>query len=181
MPDAYIQSDHDAELGAALRALPLLAPPRSALPELHAALAGRRRQQPLRWLAPLAAAAVLLIALVPLLQRQTASPDVAAVNRPSADAALERLIEANNALEARLAVARNANVAQDGDAAQASAEMEDLVAMVDGALNSSPDRDASVRLWQRRLSLLEALNQIQTRGSLGTPNADNGAVHLASL
>jgi len=36
-------------------------------------------------------------------------------------------------------------------------------------------------LWQRRLELLEALNQVQGRGSLAPADEENGRVYLASF
>ena len=176
--------DFPVDLGPALRALPLLAPPVSALPGLLAELAARRRRRALLLLVPLAAAALLVLALLP---RNTPQPQVqavtAAVSAPAAgvDPELGRLMRANAALEQRLARTRSAHVTQDGDAAQASAQMEDMIGLVDATLGSDPAPAQRLLLWQRRLELLEALNQVQRRGSLAPAEAENGQVYLASF
>ena len=171
--------------GPALRALPLMAPPASALPGLLAELAARRRRRALLLLAPLAAAALLVLALLPRSASPPQAPSVAtsvsATATEPVDPDLGRLMRANAVLEQRLARTRSEHVTQDGDAAQASAQMEDMIGLVDARLGSDPAPDRRLQLWQRRLELLEALNQVQRRGSLAPAEDDNGRVYLASF
>jgi hypothetical protein len=178
MPDLHDRLEPAPEFGAALRALPLVAPPTSALPGLLAELSARRRRRAAVWLAPLAAAALLVLALRPSNAPVPAPvPVAAAVASPE----LSRLMQANALLEGRLASARGAHITQDGDAAQASAQMEDMLVLVDAALGSNPEPTQRVRLWERRLELLQALTQVQSRGSLAAPEGENGRVVLASF
>ena len=186
MPDAYDHIESAPELGPQLRALPLLSPTRSALPGLLAELAARRRRRALTWLVPAAAAALLVLALLPAI-RTTPSPSapapgperVAAVQE-APDPALANLMRANAMLEQRLATTRAAHITQDGEAAQASSQMEDMIMLVDAALGAGPEADDRVRLWQRRLELLQALNQVQRQGSFAPAQGD-GRVYLASF
>jgi hypothetical protein len=185
MPDAYDRLESPSEPGPALRALPLLAPRESALPGLLAELAARRRRRALGWLVPAAAAALMVLAIVP---RQAAPPDPGRVDATAATTAattegseLARLMRANAVLEQRLASVRAAHIAQDGDAAQASAQIEDMVVLVDTALGANPPEDRRRMLWQRRLELLQALCQVQREGSFAPDQADNGRTYLASF
>ena len=168
--------------GPALRALPLMAPPRSALPGLLAELAARRRRRAFVWFVPLAAAALLVLALLPGKAPPPQAPAATvATAETGVDPALGRLMVANAALEQRLARTRSAHITQDGDAAQASAQMEDMIGLVDARLGSDPAPGQRLMLWQRRLELLEALNQVQGRGSLAPADEENGRVYLASF
>ena len=187
MPDIQdrIESSRN-ELGPALRALPLVAPRESALPGLLAELAARRRRRALGWLVvPAAAAALLVLAIVP---RHAAPPEpgkaeTAAVAPATAGDSPElvRLMRANAVLEQRLASVRAAQIAQDGDAAQASAQMEDMVVMVDAALGANPPAERRLMLWQHRLELLQALCQVQRQGSFAPEQSDSGRTYLASF
>jgi len=190
MPDAYDSTEPNTPgLGAALRALPLVAPRESALPGLMVELAARRRRRALGWLAPIAAAAAAAVLVLMLAPRGTppdprAGPAMVATTAPAAsaaDAELARLMQANARLEQRLSSVRSAHITQDGDAAQASAQMEDMLLVVDAALGADPPPDRRRMLWQRRLELLEALNQVQGRGSFAPAANDNGSVRLASF
>jgi len=183
MPDAQDRLENPNELGPALRALPLMAPRESALPGLMAELAARRRRRALVAFAPVAAAALLVLALLP---RGAAPPEPAKVETVAATASagnpeLARLMRANAALEQRLASLRAARLAQDGDAAQASAQMEDMVVLVDGALGANPSEERRLMLWQRRLELLQALNQVERQGSFSPDESETGRVYLASF
>ena len=185
MPDAYDRLESPPELGPALRALPLLAPRESALPGLLAELAARRRRRALTWMLPPAVAALLVLALLPATVRTpaTAPATTAAQVATSAspDPQLGRLIQANAVLEQRLSSLRAAHITQDGEAAQASAQMEDMVALVDSALGANPPDERRRMLWQRRLELLQALCQVQRQGSFAPDQGENGRTYLASF
>jgi len=168
-----------------LRALPLLSPPDASWQRLSRTLHERQRR-PARYAryTGFAIAAAALLALVPLLR---APERVAAPQAPVAQAALPapadpnaRLIAANRSWEARVDASRLHSGALDGDAAAASAELEDLLGLVDTRLAAGDTPERTTLLWQRRLSLLQALDQIQIRGTLAAPEPGGGGVYLAS-
>ena len=185
MPDAYDRLESPPDLGPQLRALPQLAPRESALPGLMLELAARRRRRALAWLVPAAAAALMVLAVLPALKAPPSTPATApeqvavAPQEQAPDPRLAGLMQANAVLEQRLATIRAEHITQDGDAAQASSQMEDMIVMVDAALGSDPAPDARLRLWQRRYELLQALNQVQRQGSFAP--AQDGRVYLASF
>ena len=169
------ENDSSTNLGAALRALPLLAPERSAWPALQARLAARRRRAiAKRWVPALAAAALIALAVAPLL-RKTAPAGPATTTTASApaaaqpDATLAKLIDANRGAEARRRLQRGLSSELDGDAALASAQLEDLVGLVDVQLQSVSDPKQSAALWQRRLDLVNTLTRVESQGSLSAP------------
>jgi hypothetical protein len=141
-----------------------------------------------RWRVPAAlAAGVLLVAIAwPLRQHKTPGPAVAdaTVSLPaasistnaansanatskqstdrSADAAtrLASLQDRSQALEHWLRETQRAAAPLSGQDLAAAAEIEDMIALVDGQLGAAP-RDSEVRLWQRRVALLEDLTALR--------------------
>jgi len=163
----------ETTLGAALRELPLLSPERSAWPALASELAARRRRAALRRFVPaLAVAALLAMAMLPLLRSSApvapaASPAVTTA-QPDAST-LAKLIDANRSAETRRRVQGGLSSELDGDAALASAQIEDLVDLIDVQLQSVSDPKQSAALWQRRLDLVNTLTRVETQGSLSAP------------
>ena len=163
---------HENDLSSNLRELPLLAPERSAWPALQAQLAARRRRTALkRWVPALAAAALLAIAVAPLLKTTAPSAPATTASAPAAapDATLAKLIDANRGAEARWRMQRGLSSELDGDVALASAQLEDLVGLVDVQLQSVSDPKQSAALWQRRLDLVNTLTRVESQGSLSAP------------
>jgi hypothetical protein len=169
MPDAFRQTSgghapppgnwHDA-----FAALPLDTAPAGGWAAISAKLDAtpRRRRLP-RWSLPLAAAAALLLAILPALLPRTgvqdrvpqAPPSVAAVAQPgTGPGALDALYAESARLEALLQYARDPTVAS-GAAAAISAELDARVASIDAALMQpglSPSRQAA--LWGERVQVL---------------------------
>lgn len=151
-----------------LRALPLEAPSRSALPALELQLARRRRQRATRrWLPLAVAATVCMLALLPLLRggltqvEPTAIDDVA-----SASSTTAALIAQNQVYEAALRSAAFSGRSLSGQDAMAGAQIEDLIGMLDLELSAARDPDGTEALWLQRLQLMQELAAL--RASSGT-------------
>ncbi|HEX6833435.1 MAG TPA: hypothetical protein VF132_07875 [Rudaea sp.] len=165
-------------LADALRALPLLAPERSAWPQLAAALArealpARRRS---RW--PIALAAAIALAFVAAIAFRHAIPhrpatvapasasfvDNAAndTNANNADTAakLTALQDRSQALERWLHETDRAGVPLSGQDLAAAAEIEDMIGLVDVQLDGTPAAN-ELLLWHRRVALLEDLTALR--------------------
>lgn len=168
-------SDLEVTLGAALRALPLEAPETSAWPALAAAAAERagatqaRRDSRFAWAAAaaVAALAVAIFWIVPRDADDGDQPTIRAVAEPTADDADARLvadlIARNQALERALRE-DGGGWAVDADYAMAAAQVEELIAAVDGQLAASDaPREAEV-LWRVRLALLQELATLRSGG-----------------
>ena len=176
MPDVFANDPRPSvPVGAALRALPLEAPPADQWPRIAAALAPRARRRRLSLL--LAAAAVLLAALA--LPRLLAPPvpapvgmagvpassvsptGVAATTRDALLAGLPQLMQESARLEAMLAIAAGDGVAS-GASLLLREHMHQRIQYVD-ALLTDPDTDpaAQVPLWQERVVLLRRLAGIE--------------------
>lgn len=167
-------SDLEVTLSAALRALPLEAPEPSAWPALAAA-AGRsgatqaRRDSRFAWAAA-AAVAALAVAIPWIVPRdaddgdRSTTPTVAEPTANDADARLVAdLIARNQALERALRE-DGGGWAVDADYAMAAAQVEELIAAVDGQLAAiDAPREAEV-LWRVRLALLQELATLRSGG-----------------
>lgn len=150
---------HHLDPGAALRALPLLAPPRSAWTQLQAQLpqpAPRRSAGPL-WLA---AAAVLALAIGATRWWTPAPPNVAApeiaatipsVTPSDEQVALQALMTESAQLETLLAWSREGAV-ESGAAASLGVAMQHRIEQIDALLaRPDTDPDALLPLWQERV------------------------------
>jgi hypothetical protein len=80
----------------------------------------------------------------------------------AADAAtrLASLQDRSQALEHWLRETQRAAAPLSGQDLAASAEIEDMIALVDGQLGAAP-RDREVALWRRRVALLEDLTALR--------------------
>jgi len=149
---------------------------------------GAPRSARRRWLVPVALAAGVLLAAIawPLLRRDAPAPaptvaatvaqpgasmDTNAANNANAtnvqgsdaaDAAtrLASLQDRSQALEHWLRETQRAAAPLSGQDLAASAEIEDMIALVDGQLGAAP-RDREVALWRRRVALLEDLTALR--------------------
>ncbi|WP_440223947.1 hypothetical protein ACQQ2N_01725 [Dokdonella sp. MW10] len=175
-------SPHDDGLGAALRALPSVEPPSDLWPVLAAARAGsmpRRRARPSRVFA--IAASLALVALVPLLlPRGDAPEDVpgtpTAAHVPAASE-VGVLRDRSRQLEQWLAVLSEQSP-HDAHTLMATAELEDLVGLVDMQLSAARDDAEALPLWRQRVALLEDL--AVTRSVPATLAADGAAWHRST-
>lgn len=168
MPDARAFDD-GIDLHAALQALPLETPDRSAWPALAARLpANAPRRRPWK---PLAAAAALLA--VALLVPRAPSPDTLAGASVTAaapatgtvaghDASLAALMAESARLE-RLVDAASNDVAGNGSALSLSLALEDQLHAIDAALDQAGGDDARRRaLWSERVTVLRAAAGFET-------------------
>lgn len=141
-----------------------------------------------RWAVPAALAAGIVLAAVawPLLQRPapaagapvaTAAPAAASIqtnaantanvtstqsspDARSADAQLASLQQHSQALERWLRETGRAAAPLSSQDLAAAAEIEDMIGLVDGQLNSTR-QDSELPLWQRRVALLEDLTALR--------------------
>jgi hypothetical protein len=180
MPEQEDFTPHGADetsLAAALRALPAPTPPRSAWPDLAQRLAARRRAAQRRWLGFGLAAGVSLAVCVGLIWRsddRVPPPTLAQHSSATQASAEDMLIARNRQLEEALRRADARGLPLDGASALASAEIEDLIGMVDLELSQVHGRDDADALWQQRLDLMQQLAEVRQRGSAGyatEPNA----------
>jgi len=156
------------DIAAALSALPLETPERSAWPLLAERIAaGERARRPrARWPFAVAAAAVLFAVLV--MPRLPLQPDAAGVPAPVAVAPATADPAALDALMAESAQLENlldAVAGESSTSASATAlalEFEAQLQRLDASL-SDPDLDTQTRvaLWDRRVSLLREFAGIQ--------------------
>lgn len=176
-------------LPEALRALPQVAPQQSAWPALAEQLQRERAvaapaRRPWRRIVPAAlAAAVGLIAVAAVLLHQrgrdpapvvatvapaaasspaNAANDANATSTHAADAAaqLASLQQRSQALERWLRETDRAAVPLPGPDLAAAAELEDMIAIVDGQLGAAAG-DSELPLWRRRVALLEDLSALR--------------------
>jgi len=179
MPASH--DDGDLQLRAALRALPLLAPPTSALSSVlaaHAARrdvlpAARRRPQPLAWAAGLCAVALGLI----LLRSFDGSALIAEHAAPSK---LDALMRQSAQWEQALRQFESQSVPTDAGTALASAELEDLIGLTDLQLGATENQDQAESLWARRVELMSRLAELRTQSAWQRANPDQNAMLLSA-
>lgn len=175
-------ADDDHDLAAALRALPLESPTRSAWAQLQRELAAAGAAAPARTRTPqrgawLALAATFTFALVGVRwfgadHGQDATPDVATV---SADT--QALIEQSQQLDAALAALDARSVPLDAGSAMASVELENLIGLTDLQLNAVTREDEAQALWSRRVELMTRLAATRTSARFANLS-DNGGAYL---
>src|SRR5690606_37539370 len=136
---------------AMLRALPTLAPARSAFPAVQRQMADdlRHRWQRRFAIGGLAAAAALAIAVV--------GNDLAHPAELDASEQLETAMTRSEVLERALNAWRPETRAMDAHTAEIVIELEDRIADVDGRLERARRLAEQVELWQERVGLMSAL------------------------
>lgn len=174
--------DPNRDFARALAALPTPAPPADGWQRLQGTLAARRRRAWLRRGVPLAAAALLALALAPQWQRPAPVATEVATGTQGQGASvgtseLAQAIAANQALEAALRGAARPG-ALDGRAAIANAELEDLIGMLDLELSDTRDDARASALWRERAQLLEQLAGLRTGGGGGGYADSRGGASL---
>jgi len=158
--------DNGIALADALHALPLELPERSAWPALAARLDQRRKRNRLtvRWPFAAAAAAVLVLALLPrggTLTGDTATHAVA-TTKNATPTRLAALMTESAQLE-RLIAAANDDGASSGSTAALGLQMEDSLQHLDASLNSGALTDQQqFALWQQRVNLLRQIASLET-------------------
>jgi hypothetical protein len=187
MPDIDLNDDRsDAErsVSAALTQLPLLAPPSDQFARIAIGIAQRKRKQAQRRMTFFAiAAALALAAILPFALRNESAPTIAhqpatnatnAATNPDAVASnttspSDDLIARNQWLEAMV---RAQGEPMDAASAYASAELEDLIGMVDVQLSATEEPDRQTALWEQRLSLMQELASVRTQSMAVVRNED---------
>jgi hypothetical protein len=114
----------------------------------------------LRRPAPAAGAPVATAAPAAASIQTNAANSANVTSTQSADAQLASLQRQSQALEHWLHETGRAAVPLSGQDLAAAAEIEDMIGLVDGQLNSAP-QDSELPLWQRRVALLEDLTALR--------------------
>jgi len=154
-------------LAEALRALPMAKPPEDLFAQISLRLQQRRSRR--RWALPMAlAASVLLGLLLVWPNAPLAPPAIVESGVPSQTGGIagqageiRRLQADSRDLEAWLA-GLSAAAPRDGRSLMASAEIEDLVGLVDVQLSATRNEAESLPLWRQRVALLEDLANIRS-------------------
>lgn len=141
---------------AALRALPARRPSRDRWPVVRDLLAAERRagrrRMVARWGALAAAATIIGVMVIRGLG-------------PAAPAAyasdIARAKEASAALEERLATWDGPGRVMSGREAAIAAELEDRIAVIDGALPETAHEAELLQLWQQRVELMQQLYTVR--------------------
>jgi hypothetical protein len=185
MPDDRISMTHaqpvpnDAALAAALQALPLATPARSAWMDLQQELAASAVPNPKRRTLPkwIALAATLVAAVVGVRFHGTTTPDDASTQPQGAAPSAETLalIERSKQLDAVLATLDARSVPIDASNAMASAELENLIGLTDLQLNAVRHDAEAQALWSRRVDLMTRLAGTRTNARFGSDSDDGGA------
>lgn len=179
---SYRNSPRDGDLAAALAALPLAAPVQPAWPQLAAAFEQRtRRKRQARFAMAFAAAAVLALAVgLGRMQLAQEAPGAGRAVATTADATTTNLIARNVEMQAMLRGFDTRTVPLDGEAALASARLEDLIAMLDLELGEAGPDEAQA-LWSQRLVLLQELATVRQQGQAAVAQqGDASAISPAS-
>lgn len=154
-------------LAEALRALPLATPPEDLFARVSLSLQRRRSRR--RRVMPMALAASALLGLLlvwpfgpeaPPSIVQTELPGQSG-NVPTPANEIDRLRADSRDLESWLA-GLSATTPRDGRSLMASAEIEDLVGLVDLQLSASRNETESLPLWRQRVALLQDLASIRS-------------------
>jgi hypothetical protein len=173
-------SREEQALGAALRALPTILPPVSALPLLHAHWAKQRSpsawRQPQRWAI---AAGLAAISLGVLIYRNSAHETIvpAVTHAPSN---IERLMAQSADWERALQRFDQQSIPIDAGSALASAELEDLIGLTDLQLGATETDTEAESLWQRRVSLMSRLAEVRTQSAWQRGSSEQNPMLLAA-
>lgn len=150
-------------LGAALAALPLESPERSAWPLLAARLSAPPRRRP-NWprLAFALAAGLLALALLPRTLPPSAQQPASTTNVVvSQSVELGALMSESARLE-RLITAANDDGASSATAMALSLELEARLHVLDHELEANRDQGRQLALWQQRVQLLRDVAAVET-------------------
>jgi hypothetical protein len=154
-------------LGAALRKLPTLLPPVSALPRLQAHWAKHQParnawRKPQRWAI---AAGLAVIGLGGVLLFENTTQETVTPNVAAASSNIERLMAQSAEWERALQRFEQQSIPIDAGSALASAELEDLIGLTDLQLGATETDMEAESLWQRRVSLMSRLAEVRTQSA----------------
>lgn len=175
------QSDDSIALSAALRALPLATPSRSALPELRLhwpattpSISWRRRAKP--WLALAATLAALALGV----QWWPAQQDISMAAVDAGESRINSLMAQSAAWEDTLRTFDQQNIPITAGNALAGAELEDLIALTDLQLGAALTQAQAESLWQRRLRLMSRLAEVRSQSAWQRGSTDQNPQRLAA-
>jgi hypothetical protein len=169
MADVSARDDGIA-LADALRSLPLETPDRSSWPALAARLAEQRKRarRISRWPYAVAAAALLVLALLPrggVLTGDTGTTShTAASNTITTTTSTKMTVLMNQSAQLeRLLAAASDDGASSGSTTALGLQMEDSLQRLDASLNSGALSDQQqLSLWQQRVNLLRQIASLET-------------------
>ena len=163
-PDGHAMNPTDP-LATALRALPQATPPDDLHARLTRTLRARRTRR--RWLVPATLAASVVLGLLllgqPWTDRDPSGAQLATTSTPapSANTELASLQAYSQRLESWLAEISD-DAPRDARNLMATAELEDLVGLVDVQLSAARSASESLPLWRQRVALLEDLAAVRS-------------------
>jgi hypothetical protein len=154
-------------LAEALRGLPMAEPPQDLFAQVSQSLRTRRSRR--RWFMPMALAASMLLGLLLMLPNATVTPSAIVqselpakpVDTVATGSEIDRLRADSRILEAWLG-GLPGEAPRDGRSLMASAEIEDLVGLIDVQLSATRNDTESLPLWRQRVALLEDLASIRS-------------------
>ena len=159
----------EEELLDQLRALPLLRPPVDRWPLVRARVLAARRRRSLFGAAIAAGLLALALSATAILQKKPAPvagsvDELARQDEPARQDELAQLIEESQRREEKLRSLSEPEVMNVGSA-DAIVQMEDQIALVDECIaevgTSAESRQVLAVLWQTRITLLDALEQMR--------------------
>ena len=158
----------DDPLTKALRALPMAEPPQDLFAQISRNPKMRSRRP--RWIIPTALAASVLLGLLLVLPNPPVTPPAIVQSglptQPADSVApaseIDRLRADSRILEAWLG-GLSAEGQRDGRSLMASAEIEDLVGLIDVQLSATRNDAESLPLWRQRVALLNDLASIRSK------------------
>lgn len=167
----------DASLRAALSALPLAAPDRSAWPAIKAALHAQAAVRPLRhrWLPAALAAGLATAAVLPhFIATSPTSVDLPSMSTMTVVPAntiptttvnddIVALSRRSQQLESWLQRLADGGAPLTGQDLMAATEVEDLIGLVDVQLTTANAQPEAAALWRQRVALLEDLTAIRVQ------------------
>jgi hypothetical protein len=166
--DKPVDREPAITLGAALAAMPLETPERSAWPLLAARLQRPDRRLP-RWPFALAAGLLALVVLqreLPISVSGHNASNVAATSTANSTAVSDRVelsgLMSESARLERLIAATNDNGASNATAAALSLEYDDRLQSLDSELELSRDPARQRLLWLKRVQLLRNIAAVET-------------------
>ena len=176
-----MDSGEDRALAAALRALPMLHPPVSALPRLQslwkAEQAQRKPARHARWSAIAAGIAVISLGMVMLTRP---APEIATQALSPAQRKIELLMAQSAEWERALHRFEQQSIPMDAGMALASAELEDLIGLTDLQLGATETDSQAEWLWQRRVSLMSRLAEVRTQSAWRRGSTEQNPLLLAA-
>jgi hypothetical protein len=163
--------DDGIAIADALHSLPLEMPERSAWPALAARLDqqhGKGARRMVRWPFAAAAAAVLVLALLPrggtlTGENENSKPAVATTTAATPTTTRLAALMTESAQLERLLAAANDDGASSGSTAALGLQMEDSLQHLDASLNSGAlTEQQQFALWQQRVNLLRQIASLET-------------------